>query len=190
MENFPVKQMEVCSFCYNSSWLYRPSHSQHYTHTLRPWTGVTSIHPCRYISSRCQNNWLYIDSFFAIPLAIQMITSAIILARVAKLQNSQRAWTLKIARTLTLTLLMYYICWVPYMVLIIWEAIPGANPSPWLYTIATNFAIANSSIWALLYITWLYQSLKKLFTSWSSEMEAFRRMIVNARRIKASAMMY
>ena len=96
----------------------------------------------------------------AIPLAIQMITSAIILTRVAKLQTTQRARTLKIARPLILTLLMYYTCWIPYTVLIIWEAIPGADPSPWLYTIALNVAIANSSMSFVIYYMTVQSSIK------------------------------
>ena len=46
---------------------------------------------------------------------------------------------------------MYYTCWIPYTVLIIWEVIPGADPSQWLYTIASNVAIANSSMSFVIY---------------------------------------
>ena len=100
--------------------------------------------------------------FLVPPLIIQIVTHAIILKKVYGLQSVDRASTLKAIRVVTLTLALYYMCWSPIVVNLIWNVAPGSNPPAWFEVVTGSSITLNSGMSAIIYGTSL-EAFRKTF---------------------------
>lgn len=89
--------------------------------------------------------------FGFIPFSIQLITNAMIVHTIRTLRNIARFRVIYAVKTLALTLGLYYVCWVPILIAILWRWLTVRDP-PDVYTlIAYQVLMLNSSMSFCIY---------------------------------------
>lgn len=102
--------------------------------------------------------------FFVGPVIIQAITNSLIMFKICRMHSANRAKVKKAMRTLTLTLTLYFICWVPFVCHVLLKAFSSTNYVPWLIFVAANFLFSNSGLSFIIYYNTLAQFKKTLTT--------------------------
>lgn len=111
-----------------------------------------------------RNTWLYVvqgSLFVAFPMVIQLLTHAVMLHKVMTLSKTNRKRKLRAMSTVTLTVGIYYACWMPLVVQVIWNSF---KPSPpWFDVVPTHILVANSGMSLIIYVISLQEfKLKSL----------------------------
>ena len=103
-------------------------------------------------------------AYLVIPFTIQVVTHSLVLYRVSKLQSASRAKLLKTMKTIALTLALYYMCWVPFVIQVTWKTAGKSGYPPALVTVSASFLMTNSCMSFVIYYTTLPE-FKKTFHS-------------------------
>lgn len=89
--------------------------------------------------------------FGFIPVLIQLITNTMIFHRIRKTRNIARYRIIRAVKTLVVTLGLYYVCWAPILLAIMWRKLTATEP-PVAYTlIAYQFLMLNSGMSFFIY---------------------------------------
>lgn len=133
-----------------------------------------------YVSSCAYDSSLYIYAtigglFILIPMIVQVVTHILILrvarakSRLSRGRAGQRI-NLKVMRTISLTLGLYYCCWLPVTIQILWNSLPGCESPDWIDAVTLNTLVANSGMSFIIYSAHLplfQRQLKTTFGKWN-----------------------
>lgn len=127
--------------------------------SFRPYTGFCSF-------ETSLNLILLVLSFFiVIPIIIQIVTTSLMLRVTVNLRGSNRQHTLMAMRTVGLTIGIYWACWIPFVIDIVWSILPIEPTSPdWMEFVTGTGVLLNSGMSCLIYKACL-PHFKKEFTS-------------------------
>lgn len=84
--------------------------------------------------------------FIFIPPIIQASTNGHILRKISKLRGINRKRLCNSIRTVLITVLVYYICYLPTFIWSIWHIVPGERPGGWFTFISVQMLFANSGM--------------------------------------------
>ena len=91
--------------------------------------------------------------FVILPIFIQAITNVYILRRVFRLRGATRARVLRSVRTVLITVITYYVCWIPSASWLTLDMmLTNIEPSAWFSFACFQLLIANSSASLPIYI--------------------------------------
>lgn len=91
--------------------------------------------------------------FVLSPMVMQMITHAIIFTKIKRMRTMHKNKVIKAMKTLSLTVGIYYICWMPTLIIQIWVVVMGKDP-PGLFIFAgIQILMANSGMSGIIYYT-------------------------------------
>ena len=91
----------------------------------------------------------------AIPCVIQVFTSIRILIRMATMPSVNRKRVIKAAKTVLITLAVYYVCWLPMGIWTIWDFVSDTHPAGWYGYFAIQMLVLNSGMGFLIYFNTL-----------------------------------
>lgn len=114
--------------------------------------------------------------FLFMPMAIQIVTHILIL-RVARANSRIRKArglrsNLKVMKAVFLTLGLYYCCWLPLIVGVILDTIPGFKSPVWYEAVRVNTLVANSGMSFFIYASQLRifrKQLRETFVKWREQ---------------------
>ena len=114
--------------------------------SFRPYTGFCSF-------ETDLNFLLLVVSFFVVaPIFVQIITHLLMLKVIRSLQGSNKSRTLLAIRTVGVTLGVYWMCWIPFVVDFVWTIIPNIDPSPdWMEFLTGTGVFLNSGMSCIIY---------------------------------------
>ena len=84
--------------------------------------------------------------FIVIPLLVAIITHTMILIELRKSEFRRKRKIIKSMKTVVFVVGIYYLCWVPFLVDMMWTLFALSQPPPIFSWVAVNFIIANSSM--------------------------------------------
>ena len=87
----------------------------------------------------------------AIPCVIQVFTSIRILIRMATMPSVNRKRVIKAAKTVLITLAVYYVCWLPMGIWTIRDFVSDTHPAGWYGYFAIQMLVLNSGMGFLIY---------------------------------------
>lgn len=90
-------------------------------------------------------------AFMYLPLAIQMITHALIIGRLIRLKGVNRTRALRASKTVFLTVGVYYLCWAPVAAQFVWISGWDGHPPGWFVFTAVQILQMNSGMSLLIY---------------------------------------
>lgn len=89
--------------------------------------------------------------FILSPMLLQVVTHGIIFHKISKMQATGRKRIKKAIRTLSLTVGLYYVCWMPVLILQVWRIAFGSKP-PQIFTFAgIQILMSHSGISGIIY---------------------------------------
>ena len=92
--------------------------------------------------------------FVAIPLSVQFITHAIVIVKVRELRSANRRRVLQIVKVVTITLILFYLCFTPALVSFFVRDVMKMDQTPgWLQTIVTHSVTLNSAVSGPIYFS-------------------------------------
>ena len=88
----------------------------------------------------------------ALPCLIELTLNAHIIHRMRQMRSATRAKTLKAVKTVLLTIGVYYLCWIPLGVWILWDLVsPDVDPPGWFNFLAVQVVVLNSCMSGVIY---------------------------------------
>ena len=90
--------------------------------------------------------------FVILPIFIQAITNVYILRRVSRLGGATRARVLRSLRNVLITVITYYVCWIPSALWLTMDMLTNLEPSAWFSFACFQLLIAYSIASLPIYI--------------------------------------
>ena len=90
--------------------------------------------------------------FFILPSTIQAFTNIHMLIKVTKLQGATRTRTIKSVKTVITTLGVFYLCWFPIGIWLLWDMSISSHPNGVFAYFAIRMLVCNSGMSFPIYI--------------------------------------
>ena len=84
--------------------------------------------------------------FVGIPITIQASTNGYMLYKVSRLQKINRRQIFKSVKTVLTTVLVFYVCWMPTAIWLLWIMITGHTPNGWHTFVSIQMLVSNSGM--------------------------------------------
>ena len=84
--------------------------------------------------------------FVGIPITIQASTNGYMLYKVSRLQKINRRHIFKSVKTVLTTVLVFYVCWMPTAIWLLWIMITGHTPNGWYTFVSIQMLVSNSGM--------------------------------------------
>lgn len=93
--------------------------------------------------------------FILLPFVIQLVTHAIMFRMMSRMRAIKRKKIAQAKRTLLLTVIVYYFCWLPTLIQMAWVAVSDADPPDLVTFVSAQLLMANSGVSSVIYMTTL-----------------------------------
>lgn len=100
--------------------------------------------------------------FVIVPLLIQASTNGHILYKISKLRGTTKKRLFKSIRTVLVTVLASYVCWLPTSIWLLWIIVNGETLNGWYSFVSVQLLVANSGMSFPIYVLTL-QNFRKNF---------------------------